>query len=198
MLVFVAFLRLLISRQAPNQSNKSYYEQFLEFAHGIELLGGVKFFCNESIMILTSRCKISGSKVKLETNADEDVETEDSDLDEISFFTKNNFTVEAEKMKAIIFLLHSDAKRYDNLLKSLEDSDMMGMDNYPQTLASACALLNRETNNITRRSLINSCRKTKNTNDEKHAAPRLNAMFTQWEKCTTTFQFVQNVMKDSD
>ena len=39
---FISLLRLLNSRQSPSQSNKSYYEQFLELVHAVELLAGIK------------------------------------------------------------------------------------------------------------------------------------------------------------
>ena len=102
---FISVLRLLNLRQSPSQSNESYYEQFLELVHAVKLLAGIKYFCNEKLMRPTG--------IKLETNTTAEGESE---MVTIWFFTEGYYVLEAERMKAVMFLLRCDHQRYGDLL----------------------------------------------------------------------------------
>lgn len=120
---FVAILSLLKSRQSNTQSNKAYHEQFLELVHTVELLGGNNFFCNENLMVPTGIITLLAPKsIKSEEKEKEseekekekDKQTESETDDEVNdsevktFFTAQDYELETERMKTIMFLMHCD------------------------------------------------------------------------------------------
>ena len=199
---FICVLRLLNSRQSINQTNESYYDQFLELVHAVELLAGVKYFCNKQMMTPTGVRRTQHKKEGTE-EVEEKIET---------YFTNADYVLEAEKMKAVMFLLRCDHKRYGDLLKRMEDDDIFRTDNYPETVVDVFALLNREVINLSRRNLANNANKNRNKNRNggqgaEAEGVTANVMFAQWELCANlglpygesmveSFQFVQEVVEE--
>lgn len=142
---FVLLLRLFNFKQGKKMTNDDYYNTFLEHAASLEAAGGEGIFCNTDIM----------KAFKLDPLKLDDVEKE------------------CEAFKAIMFLLHSNAAEYGDLLNRLENNAIIGQDGYPTTVTDAYHLLNRE--------LLSNLRKRgrPNPNPNQNRTSTGNLMFFQ-------------------